>query len=81
MSAIRERVLKAVDNDDLTWRYAGTRTYYRWWLTETNYRTLTSSERRHLKAMLESGELKHRQGWRHGGIERATQPEPPEEGS
>ena len=70
----RERVLAAIDSESLTWEFAGTQTRHRLYSSEYDYRTLTPSEKKHLDAMLEAGEIRKVQGWRFGigGYERVT---------
>ena len=67
LSPTQLRVLRAIAKGDITWRWAGTTTRLRWWLSEHDYRTLTSAERRGLERLSEEAAVKKRHGW-HSGV-------------
>ena len=67
---VRGRLLEAIENENLTWEHrygltAPTRTIYKLWSSETEYRTLTPTERKHLKALLDEDIVTQYHGWRH----------------
>lgn len=68
----RRELLAAIENDDITWEYAGTQTRVKWFEGEQDYRRLSKVERAVLFQMEQDGEIKRRQGWRFGigGYER-----------
>lgn len=72
-SSVRDRVLRAVVAGDITER----RTGVRWWTSETEYRTLTAAERKHLRALEAEGVIRfetaggYPNGWRIGGYQLA----------
>lgn len=71
---VRERVIAAVAAGDITRNRRG----HRWWITETDYRSLTGAERGHLKALLAEGVVRfetaggYPNGWPIGGYHLAT---------
>lgn len=70
--SVRERVLAAVERDEITRDRRGVK----WWDTETTYRLLTSAERRELRALQSEGVVKfwtaggYPAGWPIGGYAR-----------
>lgn len=80
--SVRDRVLAAVKARNITQR----RTGHQWWTSEHEYRTLTTAERKHLRALEAEGVIRfetaggYPNGWRIGGYalnpyHRATPPE------